>query len=1199
MADEFDVDSYISSLYSKDRQTVTSAGIPDQEEVSADEFDLDTYVSSLYAKDEESLDIPDEFKPPKPREFGDDIDIDTADELTFEELASDGEYMDMLSEYMVNRLGDEGKKEEDESDSDYLKRFLTHTREFEWNSIDLGSQLNWVRNADEAERMKFGYIYSQLEKLPSFYEEGGTGYLSAMRDFGKSLLLDPLSYIGFGAGKVAATVGQRAIVQALKTGGKKLALEEAAKMSGKRLLSTTGGKIATTGVAVEAGAAAVQDLKLQEVEKLSWKYGEPEEGYDFIRAGTVGAFGTALGIGGLKISGGINGQRLLGNARQARIKQKKIANQLNVREQALRDEAAEQAGKRSDEAVNQSGDVANNIFDKDAGRQVLEELGPEPKDPAAQMQFRTQLMQRVGKAVTVIVEDLASNGQLGKMVNEETQASEVIGKIVNDTLKMSEKKSAKEIKEQTEKLLIGTDTEKGILDMIEGDISEDVIESALRQSGLTNKQFVDAMGASYQDAGRFLQTASNVGKIIKGIARIDKELADALTEQLPSDEIIGIFGKSHQFMQRLDRERRALMVTQISTTVRNVGTAAIRLPMEAAANAIEAAIYHIGRGADAATSGNMIAGTNGSFRDIIRDSFGAMSRLRDVSGTADIADSLLSHNTSLASRINRTLQEVDSDKSLSWITTKLNGLNIAQDIMFRRAIFVDTIDKRMRRAGIIVDNPTKLGQYKSLEEFTASGKVLPSTVLSDAVEESLSFTFSRMPKAGGKKGGDTVGHYFVKFNEALGPIPGPIGTAAFPFARFMVNALQFQFQYSPVSVVSSAYTNVLGRFARRASEAAKKADNADLATAKGKEAAQLFSKSREDFSKGVVGTAALMAAIKYRSDNQDVKWYEGSTENGTYDLRPFFPIAPYLAVADVIVKMGNGTEIDSKDFIEGFTGAQWRTGASSFVVDNFFEAIKGTDKSSEKIAEIGGQYVGEIFGGFATPIRVVRDVQAAYDTEAAIIRDSKQYEGFGSSSRFSQALSNTIAKDLPSYAKELPELESPTREGPIFRQSPMVGQFTGLRKEAKRNPAEKELTRLGYKSFEISPSTGDKKADAFVKRFLGGEIENKLSAYVESEEYQSKTEAEKRLVIRNRLRLYRSIAKQLGEIEAIKVSEEGYTPFDRAEYNSMSKAERNAADDYYMQKYGKDVIEMQEMEPDKNHLIMAITVGRTLAREAM
>mgnify|MGYP003116129178 FL=1 len=314
--------------------------------------------------------VPAELTPPKPKTYDTPEEQQTDDMLSFQELASDGDYMEMLREYSENRMGEEGRQEEDESNEDYLKRFLSHTREFEFNSIDLGQQLDWVRTADEEQRIKFGYLYSQLDRLPSFYEEGGTGSISAMRDFGKALITDPLNYIGFGAGKVATTIGTRAITKALKEGGKKLALEEAAKLSAKRMLSTKAGKVAAGGIAVEAGAAGVQDLKLQEVEMLTQKYGEatPDE-KDLLRAGLVGTVGLAGGALGVKLSGGLGGKQMLKNARQMRIKQAKIAKELNARNKKL---AAKEAGERAMEATTTS---ASGIFDTAAGRETLNMLG--------------------------------------------------------------------------------------------------------------------------------------------------------------------------------------------------------------------------------------------------------------------------------------------------------------------------------------------------------------------------------------------------------------------------------------------------------------------------------------------------------------------------------------------------------------------------------------------------------------------------------------------------------------------------------------------------------------------------------------------------------------------------------------------------------------------------------------------------------
>jgi len=1206
--EEFDLDAYISSQLSG----TAEAEVPVVEEPTTEdgeEFNLEEYIGSQLAGQrqpapEEEAEVVSVLSPPQPKQYDNQEEQQTDDMLSFQELASDGQYMEMLREYSENRMGEEGKQEEDESNEDYLKRFLSHTREFEFNSIDLGQQLDWVRNANEEQRMKFGYLYSQLDRLPSFYEEGGTGSISAMRDFGKALISDPLNYIGFGAGAVAKTVGTRAVIAALKAGGKKAAIEQAAKLSAKRMLTTKAGKIAAGGIAVEAGAAAVQDLKLQEVEMLTQKYGDatPDE-KSLLRAGIVGTVGLGAGALGVKLSGGLGGEQILKNARQMRIKQYQIAKGLTSRNKTIAEQAAKEAGERSMEATTQS---ASGIFDTSVGRQTLDMLGQQADSGLTQTQFNTELMQRMGLVVTNVIQDLADAGTLGEMVDVDTKASEVVGKLVNDALDRAKGKSADEVAEQTIRALRGTDTEKGLGDILEGlDVDGDTLENAITRAGLTTEQFVNAFGTSVSDAGKFLGSFGRAGKIMKGVREIDPELAKAIIGDSQADTIIGPMGKAHEFIQRIDRERRALMVTQVATTVRNVATGLTRLTMDIGADAMESAMYQIGRGADAGMTGNASTGATTALRNIVRDSFGRLERMRHVTGTAELTDMLLIHNPKLAARMDRTLEEQGVGESLSFITKKLNGLNIAQDLFFRRAIFTDAIDKRLRRAGVIVDNPTKAGQYKSLEEFAAAGRSLPTRVLSEAVEDSLEFTFSRMPKPGSGRAGDGLGHAFLKFNEALGPVPGPLGTAAFPFGRFMVNALQFQMKYMPTSMVTAGYRYGMAKYTQSMANAAKAVGKTDLATKQGQKASKALAQARADFSKGIMGTAALYAAVKYRADNQDIKFYNYKNEDGTTtDLRPFFPLTPYLALADVIVKLSSdqAAPIDGKEFLEAFTGAQFRTGASSFVIDNFAELLKEKDaRTTERIYEMVGGYVGEMFGGAATPIRVVRDIQAAYDTEAAVVRDAKQTEGVGASERFTSALKNTLIKDLPGLAKSLPAIESPTREGDIYRQSPLIGQITGARREALRNPAEKEFDRFGIQSFRIVPGIGDKTADAAVKKALGPIVEKRISALVTSERYLAKNDNKKRVMLNQYMRMFRAQAKQIAAIEAERDKTKSYTPFDRAQYTKLTDLETRLADEYYKNhpKYGgRTVIEMQELEPDVNHLRNAIAIGRRLGKIA-
>jgi hypothetical protein len=164
-------------------------------EVSTEESEVDLY-KSIMGDSQEDPKISNDIKqikqlakkPTKPNE---------SDELTYKELSNDTEYMKMLREYQIDRFGEnQGKQREGESNEDYLRRFVSHVREFEFNSIDLGQQLDWIRTSKDDKKAQFGYLYSQLDKLPSFYEEGVGSTVAAIRDYGAALFTDPLTYLG-------------------------------------------------------------------------------------------------------------------------------------------------------------------------------------------------------------------------------------------------------------------------------------------------------------------------------------------------------------------------------------------------------------------------------------------------------------------------------------------------------------------------------------------------------------------------------------------------------------------------------------------------------------------------------------------------------------------------------------------------------------------------------------------------------------------------------------------------------------------------------------------------------------------------------------------------------------------------------------------------------------------------------------------
>lgn len=1107
-------------------------------------YDFDTAKEVQQAEEEKQPDVFDPYagydfseKPAveEPEPYDPD-EYDLSIKKSFNAFAEDKGYMDSVEEYAISRYGEEGgKRLKGESNEEYLERFLTHIRSFENNSIDLASQLDWVRGATEEEKQNFGYIYSQLEKMPSFFEEGGGSFGRGLRDYAFSIASDPLMLVGFGAGKIAGTAAQRAIIHTFKTQGKKAAIEAA-----KRISIREGAKPIAVGTAVEVGGETVANLGLQQIEAEAGII--TEEDISFIEAGIVGGLTGVLGVGG-----GILSQR--GVAKQA----EKI-----IKDDEAFQKAMESAGKAAADSVEETTEVlAENgyKFNPIEGYEILrplteviEETG-EPASQVAQAQIKKEVANRVTKAATEIAKDMIEGGDpaLTEMVKNGRKASEIVREII-----------------------------------VREDIDSDIISGAITRAGLTPEQFANAAGVTLSDSASITGTFGQLGKFVKRMRELDPELQKQYKELFRADDATTFWGKAHDFMMRLDRERRALMVTAIATTARNVATGVMRLGFHTASNVIESSIYHMGRTGNAlAGDGIETTGRRSGIQNVMRDSFGMLGRLIDQGGSKIATDALLQYNPRLARTLDRSLQEAGPD-DLSKFSLFFNKLNMAQDVMFRRAVFADAVDKRLRRIS---------GETMDLEKFIASGRALPNNILQDSVEEALAFTFARMPKAGGPKIGDTIGRKFIEINEAIGPLPVGLGTGTFPFSRFMVNAMQFQFEYSPLNAINAIYHGAKGKHMKAIKGVSDAKTEAE------------FMKARDAMAKSIVGTAALTSAIYYRANNQDTKWYDIKTDDGrTVDSRPLFPIAPYLAVADLIVKVANDDlgEPTLKMVMEGITGAQLRTGASSFVVDTIFEELGSVDGltgiGAQRVGEIVGGYIGELTGGALTPLRVVNDVVAQFDAESAKVRDSSQAEGMSFSERATSAFTNKIIKNVPVLQNSLPEYESPTREGAIIKQSPLVSQLTGIRKEARRSDVEAELINLGYENYNILPSTGDKVADNYTKKHLGKLVETQLAREIDNDYYRNKTRDERKASMQNKLQRYRKLAKLMGKAEAARAGDKGYTPFDRAEWSKTSKVQRNLADEYYMERYGKSVMEMQEEEPDVNHLKIGKIVGRALSK---
>jgi hypothetical protein len=119
----------------------------------------------------------------------------------------------------------------------------------------------------------------------------------------------------------------------------------------------------------------------------------------------------------------------------------------------------------------------------------------------------------------------------------------------------------------------------------------------------------------------------------------------------------------------------------------------------------------------------------------------------------------------------------------------------------------------------------------------------------------------------------------------------------------------------------------------------------------------------------------------------------------------------------------------------------------------------------------------------------------------------------------------------------------------IERESPLLRQLTGLTLYSPKNPAEKELDRLGFKRSEIQPGMGDPQADRLVAKYLGPLVERTIGQIATGSGWQDRSDAEKGVILQGVLRRLRqsAIAQARGEAPEL---------FGRLKYEDRPKRQR-------------------------------------------
>ena len=655
-------------------------------------------------------------------------------------------------------------------------------------------------------------------------------------------------------------------------------------------------------------------------------------------------------------------------------------------------------------------------------------------------------------------------------------------------------------------------------------LNNEVIEAILKKHNITLKEFAQFFGATNAQAGRTLQMLSAIQRrlnVIEGLEGSNKSWLKALDETNS-----GLLHSFAGILRRLDNVRRAMMVSQLATAVRNLesqtfkqGISVIQETLDKGFQAIHRVLFPnlpIKRVA-------MPLNTLGGFLNIFKQ-FRLKNFLKVKKETDIILKSFPKEGEDLFLRFSSDISNM-SGKKLTLSPLRIvqkaadlvNIFNKTQEFLTRRAVF------QARLNNLILNSSEHYGN-RTLKEILEQGDtlIIRKQDIADAVAEALESTFAKnFNKFDGLY--DSVAYKFIQFVNA---VPFTL-SLVIPFPRFLMNSLKFHFDFSPAGIIPM--------FSKKGLNQLKNGDYSQI-------------------SKAAIGFAMLTTAYALRKqDYAGEKWYEFKFGDRYIDFRPFNPFVAYLYVADLAIRMENGTlrDLDIKGIASVFAGS--RAGTGLYLLDKLIDIWTGNKPVQDKY-ELGKVVLGNIMSTYLTPMQTALDFMAQNNPELAIVKDSRGDPFWGQIKR--KLPDNDLPPIYSATSIEYTDVGTPIAKK-IVRESPGWRQVTGMSIVPEKNEAEKILDKNGFLHQEIFRSTGIPELDKAYKMLLAPKIAIQLSAIVKLPFFKKLDVPTQNYIIKKQLTKYKKdVSESLRNDSAVL----GYV----LEYdiNKMSKDRRKTIDEY-------------------------------------
>jgi len=1075
-----------------------------------------------------------------------------------------------------------GVKDVDEDEA--MDEFIEHFRQFNVNEMTAAGDYNYVSalaadatgktklDAKRRENAKqkladYRLLYTTFQDLPSF--TGGVG--QTIGDYAGGVLTAPSTYLGLllpGVGKaggVAATSAAKAATQSVLTNAFKTLLPS-------NVIKQAAARPITTAAVVEGMAGSAQNIAAQKTEQELNLRDDFSLGETAAAGVLSAAMPAAVGVYQTK--------KLAQKAIESRTGDLLGEAQKSI---LIKNEAAEKLAEET---------LKKNKLNKEIAKELSTALRPlDPKQVAAGKVVREDLGEQVGLGVTDDVTGLAKT--LG--VKEE----DVVAEAPDFVLSLNEGHTKRIFAAVTELMAkSGKGLEEGerVTEAVARVMKSDKIKDddfavkLFEKYNITGDDFANLFMADISDAARKLQSAGQARQMFKRLnaaagndifelATQTKELVAKATKDVEKGDLragldsLGVATKEQlkraettragELMDKLrkaDELRRSAMTSQVATTMRNMASGYARVGIDTLTKALDRGTSRFVYGATGGKYGfKTVNAQDGIGGDTLSVLFGLMNQKEAQAVEAMFKEGFSAKATSMF----RELQDVIESgvpgsaktSKLRTIGKELNALNTASDNLFKRAAFVGNLKRQLNE---MYSKKLRAGESVNIEEFNLSniikegkfntvfGTTSGKEALNTAIDEALYFTYQRSPTGPAGKG-------LIGLANSI-----PFVTSSFiPFPRFIANALRFTYEYSPVYLVQGTFKSLV-----------KDSNN------------------YEEMSKALIGTAGLYGAMAFRdSENAGEKWYEGRRDDGTtYDMRPFFPAAPFLWAADIINRVKNNDPVtgDISFWTEGLqalSGTQFRAGFGLYALDKAAADMASAKDSPEALQKIGINMATNIINTYSIPLTLGQDLYNTFyaPDDERIVRqsDSSDMMSYGINRILSRVPGNVALEKMLSESigmKERDLYQPATREGVVRRVTPLSRQTLGILKQERKNWFEKELDTLKISKKIVNSKTGVPEADFLLNQFMGEYIEDYVVPTLKNDpEYTGKSREFKKEMIRRAIDDYKNDIVDIVKARAKTAKNDtelksryGFNPMEAMEFKNLPKyAQEGAYNEYH------------------------------------